>query len=151
MGTNNDSAEDKNRQILVDQFAFFAEELSTQKNIIARIPAPILNAAPFDGMQSIRDRYDALFTREVLNSELFSSALGLDPTSFENDFGSSSVEVDIRELLKGIANIRTQVANQLRALDERDWSAILKLEGQSVTLSAWIYQIVLQDADDLLF
>jgi hypothetical protein len=143
------SEEKRNLRTLVGQYAFFAEELSAQSAIVEKISGRALDAPTVDGSPSIGERYKKLLHRERENSAVLNAFLGdgrgLGIPNGKDDRRDASAGATLSEA----AALRAACARALEGLREEEWSESILGSDESASLSAWLYRIVLDDAEEL--
>jgi len=153
--------EERNLQGLVEQFGYHADELSAQRILLDRLPDTILNAVPLEGSRSIHDRYVDLLSRETKILCVISSAIegGAAGTATEAEWAErvdsgmpsepGAEPLATAELAQRMARLRSEGANMLANMSASVWKTPVSAVEEEVDLAAWIYRIVLEDADEL--
>ncbi|GMQ81965.1 MAG: hypothetical protein BMS9Abin05_1403 [Rhodothermia bacterium] len=146
-----DTVEEGNIRSLLRQLTYLAEELKAQRSFLARIPESILSSAPYEDSVSIRGRYVALLGREedVNRKVIEHFASGSGNFVAITDEQPTYVSLGITDLVDRMIEARMLNVDRMPCVDDRAWSRETILNDQVLSLRAWAYRMVMQDADDL--
>lgn len=140
--------ETENIHSLLEQLAYFVDELEAQLPFISRIPSSNLTAAPHAGAPSIRSYYEQFLTREEeLVRQLATSFKDGQPPTVETE--SAVHELPIEGVIQKIVGLRHQTLNVLQRLGIGDWSKLMNVGTERKSLRLWLYETVLKESDEL--
>lgn len=144
------------REALLDQLAYLASEADAICTVIAHVPEPVLESRPVPDAPTIKELYALLLRLDETANLSFVSALSAGevaalqrPEPHVLLTQESWNECSIEEILARLALARRRLTDTMRELSPEAWSRTGTVDGQTVDLYSFAFDVVQHDVDVL--
>ena len=138
---------------IVAQLEYLILEMEALRQAVLLLPDIALSGRPYDGEPSVKDVFAGIahLDRSVrlTNVRLLLQGDGANLKVAAPVTDTVDETADAVVLIDEVSNARSELLDAVRELPEADWEKTARLDGESVTLTEYLFGVTQEDADVL--